>query len=125
MKAFALRAIGLFEGLVRSNLPGAANLAKCKDAKAACDIAEELAKLCRDIGMLSGKRNVATARKDLYLKMYTRSKRLRKRFTPVWKRARTLISQASEQMALLRLSLLCWVSAISSTHALIGRDCKM
>ena len=100
MKAFALRATSLFDGLARLNLRGASELAKSKDAKAACEVAEELAKFCRDIGMLSGKRNVATARKDLYLKMYTRARRLERRFTPVWKRARDLVDKASERMEL-------------------------
>ncbi|MEZ5324112.1 MAG: hypothetical protein R3F19_03510 [Verrucomicrobiales bacterium] len=72
MKAFAQRAAGLCERLFLLKLPGVIDMRGRKDVEKVCALAEELGDLCRDIGMLSGKRNVATQRKELYLKMFTR-----------------------------------------------------
>lgn len=65
------------------------------------EVADEIAKLCRDIGMLNGKRNVATQRKELYVKMYTRVARFKRRFVPVLGRVRTAIDKAALELQLL------------------------
>jgi hypothetical protein len=101
MKAFAQRAAGLCERLFKPELPGVPDMRERKEVKAVNEVAEELGKLCRDIGMLSGKRNVATQRKELYEKMYTRVARFERRFAPVLGKARSAVEKAAGQMQLL------------------------
>ncbi|MEZ5327569.1 MAG: transposase [Verrucomicrobiales bacterium] len=57
--------------------------------------------MCRDIGMLSGKRNVATQRKELYLKMFTRVARFERIFKRVLEQARRAVDKANRGMQLL------------------------
>lgn len=101
MKAFAQRASRLCETIFKLKLPGVADMRKGKDVKAMIEVADDIAKLCRDIGMLSGKRNVATQRKELYVKMYTRVARFKRRFTPVLGKMRASVEKADQQMHLL------------------------
>ena len=101
MKAFALRASGLCERMFKLKLPGVADMREGKDVARMTEVADELAKLCRDIGMLSGKRNVATQRKELYMKMYTRVARFKRRFLPVLGKVRSAVGKAAQEMQLL------------------------
>lgn len=101
MKAFANRASRLNERMYKLKLPGVADMRSGKEVERMIEVADEIAKLCRDIGMLSGKRNVATQRKELYMKMYTRVARFKRRFMPVLRRVRSAVDKAAEQMQLL------------------------
>ena len=100
MKAFAQRAAELPERLFKLKLPGLPDMRARQDVERAAETAEELAKLCRDIGMLSGKRNVVTARADLYKKMYTRVKRFSRHFNSVLGQARRAVRKAVEKKRL-------------------------
>ena len=101
MKAFAQRAAGLCERLFLLKLPGVIDMRGRKDVEKVCALAEELGDLCRDIGMLSGKRNVSTQRKELYLKMFTRVARFERIFKRVLEQARRAVDKANRGMQLL------------------------
>ena len=82
MAALAMRLVGVFDRLKKLKL-GLPDWLRRKAVIHASEIAEEIGLNAKRVGMLSGKRNVKTQRKALYAKIYTRTARFVRVFTPL------------------------------------------
>jgi hypothetical protein len=94
MASLAMRMTGVFERLKKLKL-GLPNWLRRKAVTQASKIAEEIELNAKRIGMLSGKRNVKTQRKALYAKIYTRTARLARVFTPLLSMLQEAIGEIS------------------------------
>ena len=82
MSALAVRLTGLFDRLKKLKL-GFPDWTRRVLARKSKVIAEEIELQAKRIGLMSGKKDVKTNRKQLYAKIYTRVGRLVRAFTPI------------------------------------------
>lgn len=82
MAALAIRMTGLITGLKKLKL-GFPDWARRKGAQRSEVIATEIELFAKQIGMMSGKKNIKTQRNALYAKIYTRAGRLVRTFAPL------------------------------------------
>lgn len=92
MAAFAMRIVGMFKRLSDLKL-GLPNWITDKAAELSIQVAEEIESNAKSIGMLSGKRNAKTQRKVHYAKIYTRTARLIRIFTPIFYLMKATVDQ--------------------------------
>lgn len=91
--ALAIRMTGLFDRLKKLKL-GFPDWTRRALARRSKEVAEEIELHAKRIGMLSGKKNVKTARKALYAKIYTRVGRLVRVFTPILESVGKVVAKA-------------------------------